>query len=148
MNPHEKKKAGDFPVCISPGKKGKEWAGQAEVAFLQAAEVAQCRTRCISQPTGIPAASPQALCKQLPDLHCVSLSAATPLPDTRPCQASSISPQSTLSGPQLPARHNALLLPSGTLPSQIHHTASQALVGFLSGCVSQHILSAPFHPLL
>lgn len=50
MNPHEKKKAGDFPVCIS-GKKGKEWAGQAEVAFLQAARVAQCRTRCISRLT-------------------------------------------------------------------------------------------------
>ena len=44
MNPYEKKKAGDFPVCTSPWKKGEEWAGQAGVAFL----VAQCRTRCIS----------------------------------------------------------------------------------------------------
>ena len=148
MNRYEKKEAGDFPVCTSLWERGKERAGQAGAAFSQAAQAAQCRTRCISLAVP-PAATAQALCEQLPDLHC---SAHRALPygcqDTCPCQASSVSPQSTRSGPRLPAQHNALLLPGSALPSQIHHTASLALVGFLSGRVSQHVLSAPFHPLL
>ena len=131
-----------------PGKKERSGQGRQELHSCKQHSAGQAASACLL-PGSPPCCHPTSLVQAAsrPALF-ASLSAAIPPPDTHPCQASSILPQSTRSSPQLPAQRNALLLPSSTLPSQIHHTASLALVGFLSGHVSQYILSAPFHPLL